>query len=76
MLSVTMCSFWCMPMSIGDIIIIPTTPPHLASVTADGMAICEDGTSCAIPADATVAATALEIIKSLESEVLRQNGAG
>lgn len=58
-------------MMIGDIIIIPTTPPHLGSVINDREAICEDGVLRPYPADATVAFTALEMIKELEQEVLK-----
>ena len=56
---------------IGDIVIIPTTPPHLGSVVSPTEAICEDGVLRHYPADATVAFTALDMIKELEQEVLK-----
>lgn len=62
--------------SIGDIIIIPTAPPHLASVVDDKVAMCEDGVVRPYPPTSTVAYTALELLKTLEEEVLRQNDAG
>lgn len=55
---------------IGDIIIIPTTPPHLGSVINANEAICEDGVLRLYPAECAVAYTALELIKALEKGVL------
>ncbi len=57
---------------IGDIIIIPTQPPHIASVISEAEAICEDGLTRPYPADAAVAYTAIQFIKELESEVLKR----
>lgn len=56
---------------IGDIVIIPTTPPHLGSVTNATEAICEDGVLRPFPADCVTAYTALDLIKELERGVLK-----
>ena len=58
-------------MRVGDIVIVQTAPPHIASVTNGGNAICEDGTL--LPVDTacmSVLFTALEIVKELEKGVL------
>ena len=61
---------------IGNIILIPTNPPHIASVVNDTEAVCEDGVVRPYPPDATIIASALECVQGLESEVLRQNAPG
>lgn len=61
---------------IGDIIIIPTTPLHIGSRMDDSVAMCEDGEVRPYPHNATVAYTALDMVKSLEAEVLRQHETG
>ncbi len=59
-------------MTIGDIIIIPTQPPHIGSVVSETEAMCEDGVTRPYPKDAAVAYTALEFIKEVEKEVLKR----
>lgn len=61
---------------IGDIILIPTNPPHIASVISDMEAVCEDGAVRPYPPDSTLIASALECVQGLESEVLKQNAPG
>lgn len=61
--------------NVGDIIIIPTDPPHVASVISETEAVCEDGVVRPYPPTATVAYTALEFLKSMEKEVI-ERGAG
>lgn len=61
-------------MSVGDIVLVNTIPPHLASVTSGSMVICEDGT--VLPLDAsimTVLYSAMDVIKELEKGVLNHN---
>lgn len=53
-------------MSIGDIIIMPTTPPHIASVVSATEAVCEDGVTRTIITGSSVAYTALEFLQALE----------
>ena len=60
---------------IGDIVIIPSTPPHLASVINDSQAICEDGVIRTYPADAAVAVTALTMLQELEKGVVEYHDA-
>lgn len=55
---------------IGDIVIIPTSPPHLGSVINTTEAICEDGVLRLLSEDCVTAYTALELIKELERGVL------
>lgn len=56
---------------IGDIIILNTTPPHVASIISEREAICEDGTILPYGKDALLAVSALDFIKKVEEEVLR-----
>lgn len=63
-------------MNPGDIIIIPTTPPHVASVISSECAVCEDGVVRPYPLTATVAYTALEMLQSMEKEVMKAYGTG
>lgn len=60
----------------GDIIIIPTAPPHLASVISETEAMCEDGVIRPYPPDATVAYTALDLLKALEEGVVKYHDGG
>ena len=60
---------------IGDIIILNTTPPHVACIVSDTEAVCEDGVLRPYPPDIQVAVAALDFIQQLEKGVLA-NGAG
>lgn len=63
-------------MQTGDIVLLHTEPPHIASVSG-GCFICEDGSiMTGTPVQVDVVSRALEMVKALESEVLKQNGAG
>lgn len=57
-------------MQIGDIVLLDTSPPHLASVTDGGRVVCEDGTCCPLDSRASLLVPALEVIKELEKGVL------
>lgn len=58
-------------MRIGDIVLVNTTPPHIASVTADNQVICEDGSTMPVdPSSMSILADALSVIKELERSVL------
>lgn len=61
-------------MEIGDIVLVKTTPPHIASVVSEEQVVCEDGT-CLLPNSASmeVLYTALQIVKELEKGVLGYN---
>ena len=56
---------------IGDIVIIPTVPPHLGSITNADEAICEDGVLRPLPPDCNTVFTALEYAQELERKVLK-----
>lgn len=61
-------------MEIGDIVLVKTTPPHIASVVSEEQVVCEDGTY--LPpnsASMEVLYTALQIVKELEKGVLGYN---
>lgn len=61
-------------MEIGDIVLVKTAPPHIASVTDGGQVVCEDGTHLPIDRSSMeVLFTALQIIKELEKGVLGYN---
>lgn len=61
-------------MEIGDIVLVKTVPPHIASVTAGGQVVCEDGTYLPISNECMeVLFTALQIVKELEKGVLGYN---
>ena len=63
-----------MSMEIGDIVLVKTAPPHIASVTDGGPVVCEDGTHLPIDCSSMeVLFTALQIIKELEKGVLGYN---
>lgn len=63
-------------MATGDIVLLHTSPPHIASVSGSNF-ICEDGsTLTGIPVQVDIVSGALDMVKALESEVLKQNGAG
>ena len=58
-------------LGIGDILLVNATPPHLGSVTAGGVVICEDGTSLPLdPSSMSQVCSALQILKELERSVL------
>lgn len=63
-----------MKAEIGDIVLVNTEPPHLASVTDDNMVVCEDGTRMHID-DTTMSVMfkALRIVEELEKGVLSYN---
>lgn len=56
---------------IGDIVLVPTTPPHIAVIVADERVLCEDGT--AMPYDCKLMSevcSALDFIRQLEKGVM------
>lgn len=58
-------------MAIGDIVLVNTSPPHIASVTGDNFVLCEDGTAMPFDCDnMPVLFDALSIVKELEKGVL------
>lgn len=64
-------------MEIGDIVLVNTCPPHIASVSEGGVVVCEDGTTLPIDsASMQVLYTALEVVQSLEKEVLLRHASG
>ena len=61
-------------MEIGDIVLVKTVPPHIASVTDGAQVVCEDGTH--LPLDHNtmeVLFTALQVVQELEKGVLGYN---
>lgn len=61
-------------MEIGDIVLVKTTPPHIASVVSKEQVVCEDGTHLLLDHEhMEVLYTALQIIKELEKGVLGYN---
>lgn len=61
-------------MEIGDIVLVKTVPPHIASVTSKGQVVCEDGTYLPLnPTYMEVLYTALQVVKELEKGVLGYN---
>lgn len=64
-------------MEIGDIVITASNPPHIASITDGGQIICEDGTILHLEHTKVMPLySALEVIQSLEKEVLRRHASG
>ena len=57
-------------MSIGDIVLVHTVPPHIASVTDGGRVVCEDGTLLPLSPSMTLLYSALDIIQELEKGVM------
>jgi len=58
----------------GDIVIVDSVPPHIASVMDETHMICEDGTVLPFQGlKVTKLYDALTIIKDLERGVLQQN---
>lgn len=61
-------------MEIGDIVLVKTEPPHIASVTGEGQVVCENGDHLPLNPDSMeVLFTALDVIKELEKGVLGYN---
>lgn len=61
-------------MKTGDIVLVNTSPPHLASVTDNDMVVCEDGTIMEVDhTTMSVMFEALQIVKELERGVLGYN---
>lgn len=64
-------------MEIGDIVLVETYPPHIASVVGPDLVLCEDGTH--LPTGdlpIRVLYTALQIVQELEKGVLNYHDAG
>lgn len=58
---------------IGDLVLVHTVPPHLASVTSDKQLICEDGTILSgNGVCVTKVCSALQFIQELERSVLER----
>lgn len=58
----------------GDLLIVNTQPPHIASVTGSNIVICEDGTLLPYNSSTmTKVFDALDVIKELERSVLQQH---
>lgn len=56
---------------VGDIILVHTQPPHIASVCGEDLAVCEDGTQISLHDVAyDICAEAIEVVKALERSVL------
>lgn len=56
----------------GDIVLVYTTPPHIASISDGDKLVCEDGTILgAKQTTYTKLYDALEIVQSMEDEVCR-----
>lgn len=56
----------------GDMLVVDTTPPHIASVISDTQVICEDGSVLEYdPKIMTKVFDALDVIKELERSVLQ-----
>lgn len=56
----------------GDIVLVYTTPPHIASISDSDKLVCEDGTILdAKQTSYTKLYDALEIAQSMENEVCR-----
>ena len=61
-------------MEIGDIVLVKTVPPHIASVTGGAQVVCEDGTHLPLdPNTMEVLFTALQVVQELEKGVLGYN---
>lgn len=61
----------------GDIVIVHTNPPHIASISSEGMLICEDGSRIAKDSvKCTEMYKAIDIIRSLEEEVIAYGSRG
>lgn len=64
-------------MEIGDIALIHSTPPHIASITSGDACICEDGTVLPLSKyRITKLCTALDVIRELERSILEQARSG
>lgn len=61
---------------IGDVIILPTTPPHVATVVGDGQAMCEDGIIRPYTSSASLVCPVVEVLKEMERSVLAHDTAG